>query len=348
MRQLIQMFLCDVKLNTKSFMGAYIVIVPMIILIVLSRFLPTVADSTVTIAVVTEGPNAVKQEIISALDEFADIEKYDSIEDMKQKLRAIGIAEGLYWDPDKDQYVSVLERTPEKNKIFSFASKYIRQIYYKKNYPDAPRVTLFSYGVPKELGDRTKTSPVATMGGSIFLVFLVFIAGYIIGAGVVNDKEYGTNKALQVSPVSKADYFIGKSIYPLLVMLFYTIIAMLVLGLTHVNILQVYIVVLLSFTTTLLLGLFVGAIGKNEVESIGIVKLLGTVLMLVILGSTLLPENWRWVVWWAPFYWSHNIMEEIFTETITWGNLAWKSTVMVGLSVLYFFLLRKKIVKGLS
>ncbi|MCK5023030.1 MAG: hypothetical protein KAS04_02560, partial [Candidatus Aenigmarchaeota archaeon] len=96
MRQLIQMFLCDVKLNTKSFMGAYIVIVPMIILIVLSRFLPTVADSTVTIAVVTEGPNAVKQEIISALDEFADIEKYDSIEDMKQKLRAIGIAEGLY------------------------------------------------------------------------------------------------------------------------------------------------------------------------------------------------------------------------------------------------------------
>jgi hypothetical protein len=105
---------------------------------------------------------------------------------------------------------------------------------------------------------------------------------------------------------------------------------------------------MLSFSITLLIGLLVGAIAKNEVESIGIVKLLGVVLMLVILGATLLPDQWRWVVWWAPFYWTFNILEGIFTETITWIEILWKSAVVVGLSGLYFLIFHRKIIKGLS
>ena len=44
----------------------------------------------------------------------------------------------------------------------------------------------------------------------------------------------------------------------------------------------------------------------------------------------------------------YDILEEIFTETATWGSIAWESAVMVGLTMLYFMLLRKKIIKGLS
>ena len=349
MKQLIEMFFFDVKMNFKSFMGAYMIIVPMVILIVIRTFLPSVQSATSTFAIVTKGPNAVvNQELIESLDDFADIETYDSIKDMEQKLRGTGTAEGLYWDPATQQYVSVMERSLKGDTIFSVASRYIRQLYYQKNYPDASRITEFLHGVPAELSDRTKTPPVATMGGSIFIVFMIIVTAFIIGLGVVMDKEYGTDKALQVSPLSKSDYFIGKSIFPLFVMALYTILALLMLGLMHINILQVYLVVLSSFTISLLFGLLIGALGKNENEAIGIGKLLSMVLMLAILGGTLLPENLQWLVWWAPIYWIYDILEEIFTETATWGSIAWKSAVMVGLTGLYFILLRKKIIKGLS
>jgi len=186
------------------------------------------------------------------------------------------------------------------------------------------------------------------MGGSIFIILMLIISGFIIGLNIVNDKEEGTDNAIKVSPVSKSDYFIGKSIYPLLVTLFYTIIALLVLKLIHVNILQTYTVVLVSFGISLVFGLIQGAIAKNENEAIGFGKMLSMVVLLSILGGTLLPDKWQWAVWWSPLYWAYDILDEIFTETANWRGVVWESAVTAGLTGIYFLLLRKKIVKGLS
>ena len=99
MKQLLQLFAFDVKSSMKSFMGGYIIIVPMVILIILRTFLPSVESTSATVAVVTKGPNAVDEAIIDSLEAFADVKAYDTIEDMEQKLRGPGSAEGLYWDP---------------------------------------------------------------------------------------------------------------------------------------------------------------------------------------------------------------------------------------------------------
>ena len=347
MKQVYQMFLFDMKMSFKSFMGAYIIIVPLAALVILRLFLPSVESTTVTIAAVAEGPNAVDPEVLDLLD-FADVRPYPTIEAMELKLRGSGSAEGLYWDPAANQYVSVLERSTEGNTVFSYAARFIRQHYFRETYPDAPRVTVFTSGVPEELSDRTATSPVATMGGSIFIVFILIVTAFLIGLAVVEDKDNGTILALRVSPVSKTDYFVGRSIFPLLVTALYTFIAMLMLGLIHVGVLRVYVVVLVSYSVALLFGLFIGAMGNNEVEAIGYGKLLSMVLLLAILGATLLPDKWQWVVWWSPVYWVYDVLEEVFNETATWGSLMWKSAVTLGVTGAYFLLARKRIVRGLS
>ncbi len=347
MKQLMQMFLFDLRTSMKNIMGGYILIVPMIMLIVLRTFIPSVESTSANVAIVADGPNAVDQEIIVALESFADVTTYDTIEDMERKLRGAGSAEGLYWDPAEEQYVSVLERTIEGNEVFSVAARVVRQHTYGMNDP-APAISQFTYGVPPELSDRSKTSPVATMGGAIFIAYMLIIGGFIIGLNIVNDKEEGTDNAIKVSPVSKADYFIGKSIYPFLVMALYTIIALLMLKLTHVSILQTYLIVVVSYTVALLFGLVMGALGKNENEAIGFGKLLAMVVALSILGGTLLPDNWQWAVWWSPVYWVYDVFEEVFTESATWGFLGWNSAVIVGVTGVYFLLLRRKIVIGLS
>jgi ABC-2 type transport system permease protein len=337
MKQLIQMFKFDLKSNLGSAMGLYMLIVPLVM-----------ESTSATLAVVTEGPHAVQQDIIDELATFAKVKTYPNIEEMNQKLRGTGTVEGLYWDPDKAQYVSVLERNIENNKVFSTGAQVIRQYYAQKDHPDRGKTNTFTYGVPDELSDRSKTSPVATMGGAIFFLMMCFISAFIIGLGMVNDKELGTNKALQISPLTKAEYFIGRCILPLLNMAFYAIIALLLLGLMHVNILQVYIVVLISFSITLILGLLIGALAHNDNEAIGIGKMMGMLLMLSVLGGTLLPDNWQWVVYWTPFYWVYDVLESIFTQTVTWADFAWKSALIVLINGAYFMLLRKPIMKGLS
>ncbi len=348
MRQLTQMFKFDLKSNMSNFMGAYMIIVPMIMILILRFFLPSMDSTAATIAVVTEGPHAVKQEVIDELEKFANVKAYDSIKDMEQKLRGAGSAEGLYWDQENEQYVSVLERNIKKNTAFSSGARVIRQYYVEKYYPDRAKTNTFVSDVPEEISHRSEISPVATMGGSIFILFMSFIGAFIIGLGIVNDKELGTNRALQVSPLTTTEYYVGRSILPLLVMAFYTIIALLILGLIHVNILQVYVLVIASFAITLFFGLLIGAIGSNDNEAIGIGKMLGMLLMLSVLGGTLLPDKWQWVVYWTPFYWIYNALESVFIQTASWGDVIWKGGLVIVICLAYFMLLKKQITKGLS
>lgn len=348
MKQLIQVTIADIRMNLKHWMGAYMVIVPFAILLILRLFIPSMESTKAILAVVNEGQNAVSQEMIEILDPFAKIKTYSSIEAMEQKLRGTGSVEGLYWNPEKDNFVSVLEKSPKGNSTFSVASQIIRQHYYKLKNPDAEPIVTFKIGVPEELSDRSVISPVASTGGSIFFIFMIIISGFIIGLGIVDDKENGTEKAIQVSPVTKTEYFIGKSIYPLILLLVYGIIALAVLGLMDVNIGQVYALVIMSFSTTLLFGLLLGALAANENEAIGVGKLLSWIVMLAILGGTLLPDNWQWAVWWAPFFWIFDMMEGVFTNSIEWIEIAWKSAITLGLTAAFYFLLRKKIIKGLS
>jgi ABC-2 type transport system permease protein len=72
------------------------------------------------------------------------------------------------------------------------------------------------------------------------------------------------------------------------------------------------------------------------------------VLMLGLLGGALLPDNWQWVVYWVPIYWTFDVAEEIFTLTATWDAVAWKSGVALGISLLAYGVLQKRIARGLS
>lgn len=348
MRQLLQIFFFDVRSNMKSFMGAYMVIVPAVILIVLRFFLPSVESTSATVAVVTSGPNAVSERMVGAIDEIADIAEYESIEAMENRLRGTGSVEGLYWDPEARQHVSVLERTLEANTAFSVAARVVRQEYLRQNYPNSPRVTKFTSSVPAELSDRTEHPPVATMGGSIFLAFMGVIVAFMLGLSVVNDKEYGTDRAIRVSPVTRAEYYIGKSLFPLIILLVYPIIAVAVLGLWGTSIAMIYVAVACSYVIALLIGLLLGALAKNETEAMGVGKTVGMVVMLAILGGALLPDGWQWVTYWIPVYWLFDMIQDVLIQVATWGEIGWKSAIMVGSTAVYFLLLRRRIAAGLS
>ena len=348
MRQLAAMFANDLRMNLKSFTAAYMLVVPLVILIVLRFFLPSVQNTSATVAVVGEGPNAVGSELIEEMETVFDVEQYNSIEQMEERLRGTGSVEGLYFDPANEKYVSVLERSFEGNRQFSVSSAVVRQYVLERDYESPRRLVRVESAIPQELQNRTQNSPVATVGGAIFVVFITIISAFIIGLGVVNDKEYGTDRALRVTPLTRTEYYVAKAVFPLLILFVYAAIALAVLGLVGVNVLQLYVAVAASAVITLVLGLFVGAMAKNETEAMGVGKTLSTVIMLSVLGGVLLPDNWQWIVYWVPVYWLYNVAEGVFNLTADWIEVLWKTGVMLGTTGLYFLLARKRIARGLS
>jgi ABC-2 type transport system permease protein len=348
MKQLWRIFLFDIRMSFKNFMGAYLLIIPMVILLILRSFLPAVDSSSANFAVINEGPNAVDQELIATLDEIGDVSFYSTIEELEDRMAAIGEIEGLYWDPVAGQYVSLVEKTGEDNELFTLAARYIRQQYLGDNYPELPRMVSFSAAVPPELSDRTEISPVATMGGSLFIVFISIMTAFMMGLAIVEDKDQGTILALRISPVSSSDYYIGRSLFPFLVTIAYSIIGVFMLGLAGINIMQMLTVVIPSFATAMVLGLFIGGMGKNEIEAMGIGKVSAMLFMFVLVAAALLPDNWHWTLWWMPVYWIFDALEEVFIQQADWFSVGWKSLLALALAGGYFLLLRKRIVRGLG
>mgnify|MGYP003563467180 CR=1 FL=1 len=348
MKQLWRIFLFDIRMSFKNFMGAYLLIIPMVILLILRSFLPAVDSSSANFAVINEGPNAVDRELIATLDEIGDVSFYSTIEELEDRMAAIGEIEGLYWDPVAGQYVSLVEKTGEDNELFTLAARYIRQQYLGDNYPELPRMVSFSAAVPPELSDRTEISPVATMGGSLFIVFISIMTAFMMGLAIVEDKDQGTILALRISPVSSSDYYIGRSLFPFLVTIAYSIIGVFMLGLAGINIMQMLTVVIPSFATAMVLGLFIGGMGKNEIEAMGIGKVSAMLFMFVLVAAALLPDNWHWTLWWMPVYWIFDALEEVFIQQADWFSVGWKSLLALALAGGYFLLLRKRIVRGLG
>lgn len=348
MRQFFHILRSEVSMALKDFYAAYVIIMPMVILLVLRFFLPSLESTAVTVAIVDEGPAAVEASVVEELERYANVVRYASVDEVEARLRGSGSVEGLYRDPSSGQYVSLLEENVEANELFSTGARAVRMATMRTDYPDAPSPIAFSHTVPAELSERTENSPIATMGGAIFLAAMTIMMGFVIGVSIVRDKELGTDRAIRVSPATRTEYYLGKALFPVIVLLIYAVVSVLVLGLREANLLQVYAVVVSSVSVVLIFGLVVGAFARNETEALGLVKSLGTVLLLGVLGGTILPDAWHWVVWWVPLYWIYDAAQGIFTLTAGWTDVLWRSGVFLGISVVAYLLLRRRIAKGLS
>jgi ABC-type multidrug transport system permease subunit len=177
---------------------------------------------------------------------------------------------------------------------------------------------------------------------------MTLMTGFLIGLSIVRDKELGTNRAIRVSPVTRTEYFMAKCAFPILVMAAYAVIGPAVLGLLSVSIAKVYLLIVASFAIVLLFGSVIGAFAKNETEAIGLVKSLGMFVILGVLGGFLLPENWQWIVYWLPYYWLYDSLEGVLTLTAEWSSVLARAGISVGICLVVFLGLQKRIRAGLS
>ena len=348
MKQFFSVVTTSISMTFRNFMGVYVILAPALILVILRLFLPSVESTSGTVAIVDSGPQAVEARVVVELERFAEVERFQTLAAVENRLRASGSAEGLYFDPNTNEYVSLMERNVGENTLFSVGARAVRQAVSGPEAGGESDVIAFSAYVPEELSDRSVNSPLATAGGAIFYSFFAMIAGFLIGISIVQDKEQGTIDAVRVSPVTRVEYYLGKSVFPVLTMFIYVPVGIAVLRLVGVSIAQTFTLVAASVALALLFGLIVGAIARNETEALGIVKGIGTLFMLALAGGLLLPESWQWVVYWVPIYWIMDAARGIFQLTASWTDVLWRSGVLVGICLMVFLGTRGRLARGLA
>ncbi len=185
--------------------------------------------------------------------------------------------------------------------------------------------------------------------GAISLILTsILVGGFVIGFNVIEEKESGTIKALNVTPMRKYEFIIGRSIIGILVPIIHVYVILWVFDMLDVNWAMLLAMTIVSSLIGILIGFFIGIISPNQIS--GMANLKGTFLLvtLAILGGILLPKSKQFLLYWAPPYWSLVGYRDILLDKATWIDLLGYIGWILGLSFLIFMLLRKKIKRGLA
>lgn len=324
MKRIIAILIKDLKTSSRDFILGYILIAPLLIALFLRLFIPSMEDAPVTFAL----HENVGQKIISTFEDYGKVLVFSDQEALKEQVRALGDIEGLYVNDQK-----VLVVLQEGNEKTSYTQLILKKHFLKK----IPTLYITDMSV------GTTRSPVATVGGICVIITAITLSGMFLGLSIVEDREHQTIKALTVTPMSKLEYVLGKSLLSFVLTAVHTLLTVYICGLMDTNIAQIFVLSMVSCSLALVFGFFIGATGKNQMESMATAKILFMFIGFSIVGGLLLPTSYQMLLYWSPFYWSFKGLYGIITTGLSWGLVAYYAGIIFILSAGFFLILRNKI-----
>ena len=322
----------DFKTSSRDFIGAYIMIAPILIAIAIAMFTPGLNDTTVNLAML-ETDDA---EHIEYMEQFAKVELFETVEDMEYRVGKRDDIAALV--PEGDGYEIVVQGN-EPELVSSFA-KMLEALYELDATAEETTAQLMSFGhtVP----------PVKTMFVNMMISLTVMLAGMLIAISIVEEKTENTINAVNVSPISQTGFVIGKSLFGGFTALVGIIIGLIINGYADINWLMIILVGVSSMILALVVGFIQGLTSEDLMEAAANVKMIMLPIAGSIAGYELLADKWQWTMYWSPFYWAYKANMDILSKTADWPTVLLCTGMVIGLSLVVYFISLPKIRKGLS
>jgi ABC-type Na+ efflux pump permease subunit len=331
-RKIFAVFLRDMKVSIRDFIALYIIIFPILFAIVINLFVPGVNDSTVNIAML-EGDNS---EHIRYFKDYAVVELFETEGDVWHRVEKRDNIVGIL--PEKDDYY-ILAQGNEPEGIVDFV-KTLRSYEYFGVTSEDTSVEFVDFG-------RT-IPPIKKLLVNVAIMLSSVLGGMLIALSIVEEKVDNTISAINVTPISRGGYIIGKSIIGILVPIVGTIAMLILTGFGNVNMLQILMMLLASSIISVLVG-FIEGINNNDVmEAAGNIKILFLPLMGSVAGAEMLADKWQKFFYWIPFYWTYKANDMILSKSGTWGEISLYTAFVVAISAVVFVVIAPKIRKGLE
>jgi hypothetical protein len=332
MKRIFTIFFRDLKVNMRDFLSIYIYLFPIIFSIVINLISPSVNEISVNF-VFLENENS---EMVRYFEDYAGVEKVKTKEDLIERVNKRDDIFGIVSD-EEGSYI--LAQGNEQKGTVEFAR--ILKTYYEMGVDiEDSNAEIIDFG--------KTVSPMKKMFVNIAILLNTVLGGMIIGLNIVEEKSDNTISAINITPVSKFEFILGKSMIGLIMPIFGSIVILLMTGYTDINFGQVILTVIASSFISMLIGFIQGLTSDDVMSAAAGIKVLFLPMIAGVAAKEFLSEAWQRLFYWVPFYWTYTANDEILSYTSTWMNIFIYSMIVIGISVIVYFILAPKIRKRLE
>ena len=327
MKKVMSVFKRDLRIASRDGMALWIMFAPILLAIIILFVSPGINDSTLNLAVLDTLPS----DEIQAFETLANVEIYHDVERIRERVEKRDEVIGVIYENGE---VTLIAQGNESENGLEMA-KLIVSMYKLDSFSATSNLSYYSFG---------ETIPQLKLSLSVALIFMdAMLASMLIVLGLVDEKSDNTIRAANVAPIRQTAYVLSKSIIGVLALFILSITCLLMLGMWHINWLQMVIMIISCGALTIIVGYLIGLSSSDFIEAAASLKMIMMPAFAGILVFELAPENWHWTVWWDPFYWAYRGMTEIINKTASWGSIGFYTAVIWLICILVFALATRKI-----
>lgn len=321
----------DLKSGFRDWLYIYIFLAPLLFAYLLKAVIPGVGSTTINIAVL----ESIDQEVVDHLETYAKVEKFADLEAIEERVTQTDDVFGLIQKPDGYNIVQQGNEMEGTIKILQFAVN----SYENKDMELPVEVVLSDIG--------WRMSPWKQNGAIMMILMNTVIGAMLIVMSIVEEKVSNTLAMLNVTPLTRFQFVIGKSLPGVILPVFGAFAIFWVVGFSGIDYAMVTVVVFATSLISMIFGFSVALYNTDMMEAIGSLKMILLPVYASVAGYIMLDPEWHWTFYWSPYYWAYEVLDHIILETATWEMVAMNSSIILLITALSFVAMSKKIRQGM-
>ena len=330
MKRILNITKRDIKSSFRDYMVLYIMIAPLIIAFILTFFIPSAESTTFNIAL----DSSIETELIKEFEKYGSVEIFNNKNEISDRVLGIDDAIGL---TKNDRQYEIIAEGNEEEELAKLPQIIINK-YFSENTGSKENIINVSFS---DIG--YEDSPVAIIGGISVIIMCVVLAGMIVGLNIVEEKELSTISAINVSPMNKAEFIIGKSLLGCIIALIQVFLTLLILGFKDFDLVITLVFTLINLVIVVLFGFITGLTSSDQMTAVANIKVLFLPVSISIAGAILLPPSKHFFLYWSPFYWMYRGYFDIMKNIANWTNIGVFSVWILGITALFILAFKNKI-----
>jgi len=322
----------DIKSGLRDYFILYIIIAPFILALLLKMMTTSVGKTTVNIVV----DSSIDTSLVEYLKEYGKVEIYDNIDKVNKRVNDTDDYFGL---TKEGETYNIIQQGNELEGTVEILD-YIVNSYKNQDLEIPVKVNISDVG--------WTLSPLKQHGGNLLIIFVTVFGGMVILLNLVEEKHENTLAAVNVSPVKRFEYIIGKGLLGFCIPIIHAFGMLGILNYGSINLYMVSIVILSIAMISVIVGFMLGVTNDNVIGAIAGMKMLFIPIFGSVFGAIFLNSKWHVLLYWSPFYWAYDSMNSIILKEATWTHILTNCGIIALITIFVFILLSKRIKRGLN
>lgn len=322
----------DFKSGIRDWLIVYLCLAPFLIAFVLRLFIPAAhSGSFISLGTLTNDP------AFELLSPYTRVEVFNSQEALIKRIEKNDDLIGIISKQDKT-YTFIKQGNETLD-----AEPIVKALLYQELNPNTkPLISVKISDIGYEM------SPLKLQGGILLMLFTTVFGGMFIVLNFVDEKMGQTLKALNVTPISRLQMIIGKSVIGFSLPIIGSFGAAWILGFKGISYGLFLLTILSTALISMIIGFVIGILNNEPIAAVASMKIVFLPVLVSVFGAMFLNEKWHPILYWSPFYWAYDSLHAILTNQAQFALVGKNALIILVLTGFVFLALKKKINEGFN